>query len=209
MVQKIDKKQHAIIAQRISNGETLQSVATDLGVSRERIRQIARDADVHPRKMNTDARNKLIEDQAEQIVADREWWIPARFGERGFRKKQFLEWLGDNRPDLLDRWTRAQDLPLSTSGAANPESRLCLACYERKPWDEFYLDSGAINGHAQKCKTCARIEVERYRKMRHNPVPTVNEKRCSNCGITKDAEDFSRLITANSGLQSQCKDCQR
>jgi len=208
VVQKIDKKQHAVIAMRIANGETLQAVATDLGVTRERVRQIARDADVHPRRMHTEARNALIESQAEKLITDREWWIPSRFSERGYTKKQFLEWLTENRPDLLDRFERAQKLPLSPSGSADPSGRLCLMCKKRKPWDEFYKDHNAINGHSQKCIPCAREEVEKYRKLRHVPEPTVTEKQCSKCGHVKNARLFSRLTTATSGLQSRCKECQ-
>lgn len=209
MVRKIDKKQYTMIAQRIANGETLQSVATDLGVSRERVRQIARDADVHPRQLNTASRDALIASQALKIVEEREWWVPSRFPERGFTKKQFDAWLVENQPELHDRWIRAQELPLSTGGAANPNGRLCLMCGKRKPWEQFYNDKNGINGHAQKCITCARAEVEHYRKLRSVPVPTVKEKRCSGCGVVKEAALFSRLTTATSGLQSQCKECQR
>lgn len=209
MVRKIDKQQHEVIAQRIANGETLQIVADDLGVSRERVRQIARDADVHPRQLNTERRDELVASQATKIVEEREQWIPSRFAERGFTKKQFDAWLIENDRPLYDRWHRAQELPISTSGRANPAGRACLLCDERKPWEEFYQDANGINGRAQKCKDCARAEVEHYRKLRNVQEPTVTEKRCSGCGIIKDAGHFSRLTTANSGLQSQCKDCQR
>jgi len=209
VVTKIDKSKHTLIASRVSGGETLQSIADDLGVTRERIRQIARHCGVVPSRITRDTRDELIKAQADQIVKDREWWIPSRFSERGFTRAQFEEWLFEHDGLLLARWVSAQDLPTSTTGVANPNQRRCVMCHEWKPWSEFYNDRHGVNGKAQKCADCSRAEVEMYRQRRNYPEPTVTEKRCAGCGETKLATSFSRLTSATSGLQSRCKECQK
>lgn len=209
MVTKIEKSKHGSIAARVSRGDKLQDIGDDYGVSRERIRQIAQDEGVTAKLVAQKKLNALIQDEALQIIVDRENWIPPRFATRSFTRKQFELYLIDHNRLLYDRWYYATQLPTSSSGVATPNGRKCVTCHIRKPWSEFYSSTQGINGKAQRCIPCTKEMADFFRRKRHVMEPTVEEKRCTNCGITKTADLFSRSTTAISGLQSWCKDCQR
>jgi hypothetical protein len=209
MVTKIDKSKHETIGARVKRGDRLQTIGDDYGVSRERIRQIAKEQGAVPNEITIEKRNLLIADVALEIIEEREQWIPSKFSERGFTRKQFESFLEGHNPKMLERWKFADTLPISSTGVADPNGRVCTTCRVRKPWGEYYHSKVGINGKAIRCAQCTRDMVDHYYQMRHVPEPTVEAKVCSHCKLTKDASEFSRSTNANSGLQSWCKDCQR
>jgi hypothetical protein len=65
--------------------------------------------------------------------------------------------------------------------------------------------------HPCKAKHACRVPVDRAAKRALGPVlePTVSEKRCASCGITKPASAFHRHPQMRTGLGSHCKACRR
>lgn len=209
MVTKIDKDKHEAITSRIKRGDMLQVVADDYGVSRERIRQIAAEAGVHPRNVKRAKKNAQISEVALEIIEDREQWKPAAFSTRGFTRQQFERFLLDHNSALWKRWKFADELPMSNTGAATPNGRSCTTCKIRKPWSQYYRSRTGLNGKSIRCIDCTKEQVERFRLLRHIEEPTVDEKVCTHCKNLKSADAFSRSTTNTTGLQSWCKNCQR
>jgi len=208
MVTKINKEEHEAIAAKVLRGDTLQSVGDEYGVSRERIRQIAQGVGITPRAVKRLRNNRLVKEHGEAIISARENWEPARFHELPFSRLQFEKALIEIDADLYDRWRSANLEPMSRKGVADPRGRVCGQCKERKPWSQFYADKAGINNKAQRCIPCVKETVTHYQRLRHVPEPTVEHKLCTNCGIDKVADGFSRSTTHVTGLQCWCKVCQ-
>jgi len=203
--QPIPTEEHARIAER-SITETLQVIANDYGVSRERIRQIATLEGVNKTEIARQRADDLCAQYAEEIIYYREAWQPVKWREQEITKERWHDWIAVNDQELEDRWNAAKDNPRSR-GIVCPDGRVCAVCRVWDVWDGFYLTKGGINGRANVCKECAKERVTYYHHLRNVEVPTVTEKECPRCEQVLPASAFSRSRRNNSGLQTYCNKC--
>ena len=204
---KIPESEYLAIVKRVmAYKETLQSIADDYGVTRERIRQIAAEVGVTRTVLREAKLDAACRAAAEDIIRYREMWMPVVWSSQPVTNREFDEWV-KNHPELNERWEKAKRNPMWR--VCNQDGRICVVCKVWKPWDEFYNDKGGVNGHSQKCIECAKREVKHYYDLRDVQGPTVTEKRCPGCRLVKPADEFWLSSHNTTGLQSYCKDCHR
>jgi hypothetical protein len=196
------------IVDRARLGESMQVIADDFGVSRERIRQIAALDGVTGASVRAERRERALSEAALTIIENRENWIPAKFADLPFTRQEFQVYLMEHDLPLYRRWTLAQELPLSRSGVSDASGKVCGTCRVHKLWDEFYQDRSRMNGKASRCKDCAKLSADKVRRARNVTEPTVLKKMCLRCGKVRAASRFSRSTTSTTGLQQYCKSCQ-
>lgn len=196
------------IVARVRTGESMQAIAEDFGVSRERIRQVAALDGVTGASVRDERIRAAIAIEAPTIIENRENWIPSKFGDRPFTRKEFEAYLFENDLPLYVRWVASQTLPISRAGVSDPSGKVCGTCHIHKPWDEFYSDRSRQNSKASRCRDCARIIADEVRRARNVTEPTVTKKKCLRCNKVRAASRFSRSTTAVTGLQQYCKSCQ-
>ena len=160
---RIDERDREVIAGRVQAGETLQSIAEDYDFTREWIRQIALSAGVVASEVRADRKTGFLAGEADDLVADRERWVPPRFSKRAYTQGEFEAFIARYRHDLLDRWRVAQKLPISRSGHANPEGQRCAECHAWKSWDQFYKDASRPYGFDSRCSVCSLARVRARR----------------------------------------------
>lgn len=203
----IPKSAHPTIVKRIKN-ETLQAVASDYGVTRERIRQIGREGGFVRTAERREQRNILYGSYAEEVLYYREAWMEIKWQNLPINNETFQSWLRQDAPqDIRDRWEAAKGNHRSRKGGACIEGRVCVSCHIWKPWGEFHKSRNMPNDHSHRCKACACKEVMHYHRLRNVEEPTVTEKGCPRCGETKPASAFARSTHNNSGLQTYCRPC--
>jgi len=204
---RIPPEAHDRIVNRVKAGETYQSVSETFGVTREAIRLVCLKYGVRSVRGQYRMRESVraIFDEVETRRV--ETWAPLvdildtyDMNPTTFRRIVARE------PDLHERWVAMGDVPRSR--LANPQGRICVVCGESKGWDQYHKDGSHWTGYSQRCKPCNIALVGRYYKMRHYPSPTVTEKRCPGCGVTKTAGDYHRSTHSTTGLQVRCKSCQ-
>lgn len=138
----------ADIESRILSGESYSSIGRDLGVSRQRIHQIAQEQGV----VFEDSITPYLED----VISRREAWETPKtiFGSLHFTQSRFERVL-EQHPSLMERWRLAQELPTTRNPQqVNPEGRVCVTCDEFKSWSEYHRGTGP-NNHSSRCKPCA------------------------------------------------------
>ena len=92
--------------------------------------------------------------------------------------------------------------------AAVTGRKICSKCRRRKSVNKFYRSKSSADGHGPQCKECmdaARARNKRLAAQANKVVP--KSKKCSKCGKTKPAEDFSPAPSSTDGLYSYCKPC--
>ena len=152
----LTETQQREVVDRVLAGESMASIGRDVGLSRERVRQLALAAGVAGRRVRLSRREQRIRDAALEIIEGRENWVPARFRGRGFKQPQFEAFLETELPELYSRWIAADQLPVSNSGHANPTQQRCIDCHQWKPWVSFYGDKRATFGKSLRCIKCAK-----------------------------------------------------
>ncbi len=72
-----------------------------------------------------------------------------------------------------------------------------------QPADQFYRNKHTTDKLESQCKQCKRSALQNV------TTPTVEQKKCSKCGLVRAASFFDRYKRTSDGLQSQCKDCMK
>lgn len=92
----------------------------------------------------------------------------------------------------------------------------CTKCDMEKDESEFGLCSKGKNGLKASCKDCERAyATERNRANGYAPQKYINKnvteltgyKKCTNCGVTKDINEFCKQRRATDGLNPWCRLC--
>lgn len=210
-MRKIQPGDHEDITWRIICGETLQQVANDYDVTRERIRQIVVLFGIYPKELRYAQTQMKVRKYAEEIIYHMESWHPIHWRSYGISRSAMERHLKlDDYPEYSDLWYRyvlAGNNPYSKN--ACPDGRVCNRCKVWHPWEDYYADKNGVNGKGLSCKECNKRIVKVYHDARHVPKPTVKHKQCPNCKVVKPASSFWRSTHNNSGLQTYCKRCQR
>lgn len=205
----MDDKQKQFLVDRVKAGESMQAVAYEHGISRERVRQICLEFGVTGASVRVDRRNAAIEADAPGIIGRRQQWIPARFSKRPYTQAQFEEHLAAWNIDLYTAWREADKLPVSKTGHADPQGQRCSDCHQWQAWDRFYGDRSRPYGKSSRCIPCAKKNADETRRKRNVIDATVERKRCNRCERRLAATKFYRSTTSTNGLQQYCKECQR
>lgn len=98
----------------------------------------------------------------------------------------------------------------TASDAGNPSPvRVCRKCDRALPEtaDYFRVSRGNLT---YQCHECHRDYMKRYHAA--TPLvesPTVTEKRCSKCGVTKPADHFYVARGNKDGLTNHCAECMK
>lgn len=208
-VPKLPPSEHADITWRIICGETLQAVADDYGITRERVRQIAALSNVHGNELRYARMAMRVRKYAEEIIYHRESWHHIYWNTYGFSRETFEEHLAnDDYPEYDELWIRYEAASSNpTTALACPDGRVCARCRVWQPWENFYADRNEWTKKARACIDCAKFNVVSYYQARYVPEPTVESKLCHKCDQVKPASEFYRNTHNNSGLQSYCKGC--
>lgn len=158
-------QRRGIIKSVLTNQHTFADLGRKYGVSREYIRQLANDAGTTGRELRSEKLEDALSAEAEDLVVDRESWVPPRWASRIYTRAQFEAFLKKYDKGLLKRWKAAQALPLSRSGHAHPETQRCTDCKLWKPWEAFYSDTSRVYGKSSRCQDCAKTQArEQYEK---------------------------------------------
>lgn len=90
-----------------------------------------------------------------------------------------------------------------------PMEKICKACAQAKPLDQFPKDRSRPDGHNFYCKPCssARTKMFAMRPPRRTPPPGL--KWCGRCKQDKPIMDFHASVGTYDGLQKKCKACSR
>lgn len=88
------------------------------------------------------------------------------------------------------------------------ETKYCNKCKETKSVTEFYIDRSYITkiGYTSKCKKC----FSNYEKNKRKPIlpdPTIKERKCKDCGITKNISDYYKSLRHTGGYFPMCGPC--
>jgi hypothetical protein len=78
-----------------------------------------------------------------------------------------------------------------------------LILLQIQPADQFYRNKHTTDKLESQCKQCKRSALQNV------TTPTVEQKKCSKCGLVRAASFFDRYKRTSDGLQSQCKDCMK
>jgi 5-methylcytosine-specific restriction endonuclease McrA len=94
----------------------------------------------------------------------------------------------------------------------NPDwsgTKKCTKCGTEKAKDRFSRTARNKDGLKSHCKECTGFSFKTYQATRHrNRNPDLNgTKVCTNCGIEKTKDRFSKSAGKKDGLQSWCKEC--
>jgi hypothetical protein len=207
---QVPESDHRDVVWRVICGETLQSIADDYGVTRERIRQICALHNVHAREVRYARRAMLVRKYAEEIVYHREAWHHVYWSDYGLSRSKFEQHLmSDDYPEYDELWVRYEAAWGNPETRVScPDGRICARCNVWKPWDDFYADRKEINKKGRSCIDCTKFQVRSYHAARYVPEPTVEHKMCPKCRVLKPASEFWRSTHNNSGLQTYCKECQ-
>jgi hypothetical protein len=86
----------------------------------------------------------------------------------------------------------------------NTTPHVLLDCLKQvQPADQFYRNKHTTDKLESQCKQCKRSALQNV------TTPTVEQKKCSKCGLVRAANCFDRYKRTSDGLQSQCKDCMK
>jgi 5-methylcytosine-specific restriction endonuclease McrA len=85
----------------------------------------------------------------------------------------------------------------------------CPRCEQTKPVAEFHCTRSKRTGRViagAYCRPCHAVVNEANRKKYETREP-VAEKRCTRCGVTKPASEFSKVRSSSHGLSARCSEC--
>lgn len=93
-------------------------------------------------------------------------------------------------------------------------TKICRKCGEQKPLSEFGKQRRNADGCEARCKSCYnRQQREKRQSIAKIPSPSAvimnGQKGCSKCRKILPVSHFSASSKVKSGLQSQCKVCQK
>ncbi len=194
----------AIVAQ-FKDGETLRVIGDRFGLSFERVRQIAKASGAPTRHSVVRAKYEKV---AELLVDSDTLTMKEAARSVDVDYINLARYMTLMHPGWHSlRVDRKRDARLSGVG-----EHTCPSCGVTKSWAEFSFryDHGSYD-RGYRCRACAAEQTKAWNRRNKNrtPEPTVTEKRCPRCGMSKPAGDFSRSRRTFDGLQTYCKLCQR
>lgn len=92
-----------------------------------------------------------------------------------------------------------------------PESKICYACRQRKPADEFSTRRCSKDGLTADCRECRlqKIKAKRQENKERIVINYPARKRCPGCRQTLPAADFAKSRAEKDGLQGYCRSCHK
>jgi hypothetical protein len=87
--------------------------------------------------------------------------------------------------------------------------KVCKACQETKPLEEFHVDNSRPDGRYPYCKPCMRAKVRMYSKRapsKHLHTPE-GMRHCQVCKLDKPIGEFYQSKQVADGYLKICKDC--
>lgn len=199
-------KRDNLIERRAAAGATYAEIATDLGLSRERVRQILQRRGVAGSRGQWRASMKAaVEDVTKRGLAPTEAAKLRGVGVDSLRKA--LKAKGFSYAEARRVAARTErEAKLKGKGTT-----VCRTCGEDKSWAEMAMDTDrhGVERRRRVCQECHNAVTRNWyqRNRGRTPVPTVTEKECTHCGQTKPAAEFWRNTATSDGLQSWCKGC--
>lgn len=89
-------------------------------------------------------------------------------------------------------------------------SKVCKACGQDKPLDEYHRDKSYVDGRKSKCKVCAASGA--CIAVKSNKIDP-GKWRCADCGLEvsldEAPEHFGKSTDTTSGLAYRCLSCKR
>jgi len=84
------------------------------------------------------------------------------------------------------------------------ETKICIACCEELPLDNFFVHNASTDGYRRKCIQCTKNKVEVDKEKIQN-----FKKNCSKCGdlLYINNDNFSLSNKSQDGYSSECKTC--
>lgn len=176
-----------------AQGMTLQAIGDEYGMTRERVRQILKDAGVTPRTEELEKLFAAAVEWAEAHPAEPLTAIGERFGVSTASIKRRLS------PEVLELRSQPKYVILGY--------HRCSVCKQNLDPSEFYpikKDSKILH---HRCKSCAKqIHAKRLKSLDPNrPIPEAKE--CRSCGETKPSSEFYTSNANLDRLSSYCKPC--
>ncbi len=87
------------------------------------------------------------------------------------------------------------------------QKKVCTQCNLSLSINNFYVDRTIITkiSYRSKCKSCCKINQKNRKKNTIND--TITEKKCSECGLTKDISKFYKNFRCKDGYYRFCGEC--
>lgn len=199
-------KRDSLIERRYLAGASYAEIGRELGLSRERVRQILLHRGAPTQGDRLAERLKAAVAEVTKGGANPRDVAKARgLGIETLRRA--LKQAGFVYAEALRDEARAErEARLEGKGKTT-----CTHCGQVKSWSEMAVtsDRHGVVRRRRHCRECAAAGVRSwyYRNRGRTPEPTVDSKTCGRCQESKPATEFWRNTAARDGLQSWCKSC--
>lgn len=89
------------------------------------------------------------------------------------------------------------------------KSKICIRCGEEKPLDEFYVHKRMADGHLNVCKSCVKLRIGRYRKVKRalKSGKIVRPEYCEVCGKKCRTEAHHKNYDESLRVVWMCRTC--
>lgn len=202
-------------------GKTLEELGKELGLTRERVRQLHVILKI-PRERNphTSHKNAKLVERVRQLApeAKSRLAIAKATGTTNATVNYILK--VHNIP--FKNWIQKRLEQEIATGV-----RQCTVCHASKPLTDYFNQHDGRLGKMEYCKDCVNLQARERREWKGKPVrpdkreywerlrrernQTMNEtqsKRCTSCGKDKPLTEFHRNRTRADGRMGACKPCQ-
>lgn len=161
-----------------------------------------KEAKKEQRKQYRENNKEIIKERNNQYIENNRESI------KEYKKKYAMSKKDENQ----QRAAKEQEEYRETNNALFEEGeRLCKKCQNIKTLVEFNKNKLGANGYSSSCKECLKKvrekEVKQAQYNENKEDTSSKSKNCVKCKITKDLDEFPKVVKNGATRRSYCKDC--
>lgn len=191
-------------------GLTLAGIGDQFGITRERVRQIVAGRGAIPRMDMIQERHR---NAAKMVVeSDSRISIKSAASSHDTTAESVRRAIVEGYPEYDHKAARrARVVEVHKARLDGIGEHTCPVCGQTKGWGEFPRNTvRGMPSRRPSCCTACNSEQHRdwySRNKTRNPTPTVADKECTRCGLTKLASEMTVNKSGRDGLGSWCRRC--